>query len=144
MDLQIGLAVTPTSGTSSFITISLSKGGYMKNDFSLNMGSKMDAIFNQMFSAPNSSFQNAPAAGGTNARRKKKDIIRLTVRSKTGGTNLVTIAKDTPVFTPKQVSDLAIGEHGHLDIFIIDYGTHRTLNTKNIQHESPLEREIIQ
>ncbi len=116
----------------------------MNKHSSLSMGSKMDSIFNQIFSVPDSAFQNAPAAGGPSAARKKKDVIRLTVRSSTGGTNLVTVAKDTPVFTPKQLSDLALGEYGHLDIFIIDYGTHRALKTNIGNHESPLERVIIQ
>jgi len=117
----------------------------MKNDHSLNMGSSMDAIFNQIFSAPDTSSQNKKTAGGTNnVLRNKKDFIRLNVRSQTGGTNLVTIAKDTPVFTSKEINDLALCDHDNLRAIIIDYGTHRVLKTKTNHNEFALERLIIQ
>lgn len=116
----------------------------MNNSFSLGMGDFLDETFNDLFAPKKTSSNSDCLVRTARETRKKTDMMRLRVRSQNGGVNLVTVDKKTPVYSLKQTDSLeSLCQAGELT-YIVDHGTHRTLNVYNDTRDSILERNIIE
>ncbi|CDG87199.1 hypothetical protein [Xenorhabdus bovienii] len=115
----------------------------MNNSFTLGMGDDLDTIFNDLFSTQKTASRSAHEVHTTREQRNKAEVMRLRVRSPSGGVNLVTVDKQTPIYNPNQTRAFTSQRHSGDLTYIVDYGTHRTLNVLRNGQNTPFVRDIV-